>query len=962
MKPTYLKNRFLLLQTSAALALLINSATAATYTWTGVTSTTWSVATNWTGGIPAVANTSDVIIGGITNVGNMLAGSQSYTVKSLTFDGTNDANTALTLQTTGNNNSGSRALTFSSDLGNATMTVAADSTGDKTLNRGGTAVSDIVLTSSLDIVHNGSGNLTIGPLARFTSAGGINKSGTGTLLLSGANTYTGATTITTGTLSLGSGGTTGSLTATSAITNNSNLTINRSDAFSQATDLGAGVAITGTGSFTKAGTGTTTLTAANTYTGNTLVSAGTLKFAKTASFYSDVIDATTGAKLTVNSGGTAAFNIGGTGEFTEANINTLLGASTGTVGFKTGSVLGLDTTNASGGNFTLAGTLANPTGSTSLGLTKLGTGTLTLNGTNATYTGLTTVNSGTLLLGHPTDTLSSSSAITVDGATAVLAIAGNSDTVGVVSLKNGGSITGTGGTLTGASYSVESGSVSATLGGAGIALTKSTAGTVTLSGTSTYTGITTLSAGILNVGVAESVGVSGPLGNSASANPGSIVFGGGTLQYSVSNTHDYSGRFSTDAGQAYSVNTNGQNVTWAANLTGSGVTLTKTTGGGNLTLSGNNTFTGGVTVSASGGKVIAGHNNALGSGTVALAGQAATLELANGIAVANAMSVAASGNFKILRLADGAISATYAGNIVNSEDVGSNFDLSASTGGTLTISGIISSGHANAGFETVGAGTVTLTGANTYTGGTTVTTGTLTLAATGSIATSSSVAVGAAGSLDTSAQAAYTIPGTQPLAFGINATGSGSSGKIVAAGLNISSAVVTYNITGTPDDPVYVLATYTSLTGTFATVPAPPTGYTLDYAYQGNKIALVLPASNNYASWADDNGIPGEPASGDFENDGISNVVEYALGTSPTVSTQPAGVLSGNVITFTKGADAIANGDVSWVIETSQTLAAGSWTAVVTQPAADPAPTISYTLTPSTPEKNFARLKVIQIP
>jgi hypothetical protein len=73
-------------------------------------------------------------------------------------------------------------------------------------------------------------------------------------------------------------------------------------------------------------------------------------------------------------------------------------------------------------------------------------------------------------------------------------------------------------------------------------------------------------------------------------------------------------------------------------------------------------------------------------------------------------------------------------------------------------------------------------------------------------------------------------------------------------------------------------------------------------------------------------------------------------------------VLSGNVITFTKGADAIANGDVSWVIETSQTLAAASWTAVVTQPAADPALTISYTLTPSTPEKNFARLKVTQIP
>jgi autotransporter-associated beta strand protein len=405
-------------------------------------------------------------------------------------------------------------------------------------------------------------------------------------------------------------------------------------------------------------------------------------------------------------------------------------------------------------------------------------------------------------------------------------------------------------------------------------------------------------------------------------------------------------------------------VTWAANLTGSGVTLTKTTGGGNLTLTGNNTFTGGVFIGTPGsnGAVIAGHNNALGTGTATINNTGSFLLLADGITITNALTVGEKANNKGLGLLSGATSGTYSGNITNSEENGANFDLSADTGGTFTVSGVISGSIAAAGLEKTGAGTVILTAANTYTGLTTVSAGTLTLGSTGSIAASSSVTVGAAGSLDTTAKATFTISGAQPLALGINATDSGSSGKIVAAGLNISSAVVTYNITGTPDDPVYVLATYTSLTGTFATVPAPPTGYTLDYAYQGNKIALVLPASNNYASWADDNGIPGEPASGDFENDGISNIVEYALGTSPTVSTQPAGVLSGNVITFTKGAAAIANGDVSWVIETSQTLAAGSWTAVVTQPAADPALTISYTLTPSTPEKNFARLKVIQTP
>jgi hypothetical protein len=42
--------------------------------------------------------------------------------------------------------------------------------------------------------------------------------------------------------------------------------------------------------------------------------------------------------------------------------------------------------------------------------------------------------------------------------------------------------------------------------------------------------------------------------------------------------------------------------------------------------------------------------------------------------------------------------------------------------------------------------------------------------------------------------------------------------------------------------------------------------------------------------------------------DGITNIVEYALGQKQRVFTQPEGVLPGNTITSTKGADAIANG------------------------------------------------------
>ena len=174
-----------------------------------------------------------------------------------------------------------------------------------------------------------------------------------------------------------------------------------------------------------------------------------------------------------------------------------------------------------------------------------------------------------------------------------------------------------------------------------------------------------------------------------------------------------------------------------AELNGGGV-LTKSTTG-TLLLDTANAFTGGVSISATGGKIIAGHNNALGTGTVTLGGQAATLELANGITVANAMTVAASGNFKIIQLQSGATSATYAGNITNNEDVSANFDLIASAGGTLTVSGNISGGHALAGIEKLGVGTVILSGANSYTGTTTVSAGKLVVSNFGNGVTASSL-------------------------------------------------------------------------------------------------------------------------------------------------------------------------------------------------------------------------------
>ncbi|WP_312857865.1 autotransporter-associated beta strand repeat-containing protein [Mesorhizobium zhangyense] len=102
-----------------------------------------------------------------------------------------------------------------------------------------------------------------------SGTGTVSKAGAGKLTLSGANTYSGTTTISGGTLEVGDGTTSGTL-GSGDVNNGGTLAFNRSDIVTVDNE------ITGTGKLNQTGTGTTVLTGDSTYTGATTVSAGTL--------------------------------------------------------------------------------------------------------------------------------------------------------------------------------------------------------------------------------------------------------------------------------------------------------------------------------------------------------------------------------------------------------------------------------------------------------------------------------------------------------------------------------------------------------------------------------------------------------------------------------------------------------------------------------------------------------------
>ena len=399
------------------------------------------------------------------------------------------------------------------------------------------------------------------------------------------------------------------------------------------TTFGGGLA---TGGLIKTGTGTLTLTVNESFSGGVTVNGGTLKL-NAGGWYINPFGSTN--LVTINSGGTlqtngahslgvdsnSVFVNGGTLQLAAENYITTLHMAGGSV---TGGELrtwgGTMTFDASATGSTISSPNFNLVGSATLqvadgaaasdllisgaisntnGITKTGAGTLTLSGTN-TYTGGTTINGGTVeLTGGAAQ--ADSNAVTLANTAGVVLKLNNSETIG--SLAGGGT---TGGTVNLQANTLTAGdstntSFAGVISGTGGAITKAGSGTLTLSGTNTYTGATSVNAGVLAINGDQSAATgavtvsnadtklmgTGTVGGSITINTGAILAPGnaavGTVGLSNNLTLNSGSIFEWEIGSTPAETGRGTNYD-AVNLAG---TMGGTGGILRVVLNGSQTFT-----------------------------------------------------------------------------------------------------------------------------------------------------------------------------------------------------------------------------------------------------------------------------------------------------------------------------------------------------------------------------------
>ena len=196
--------RNFILPLAAALALLVDHASAGT-TFNGgasASSGNWNSALNWEGAVPTFDETTDLLFKA-TNANNRTTSviASARTVRSLTFNSnvTNDFEIRLA--------SATGALPVDMTMGGAAnaaaITVNSGAVTNITIGKGTNATSgNLILANNLTVAQDSTaGTLTIdAPITETGGSYGLTKNGAGSLVLSGANTYSGATAVSAGSL------------------------------------------------------------------------------------------------------------------------------------------------------------------------------------------------------------------------------------------------------------------------------------------------------------------------------------------------------------------------------------------------------------------------------------------------------------------------------------------------------------------------------------------------------------------------------------------------------------------------------------------------------------------------------------------------------------------------------------------------------------------------------------------
>ncbi len=508
-------------------------------------------------------------------------------------------------------------------------------TGALSLNAGTLEISTGFSTSRTITLGDVASTFQIDPSQTYTvtsaigGTGALNKTGTGTMVLSGSNTFSGGAVVTAGTLQISandrlanagnvtvSGGTFDLQTFTDTVgavslTSGSIIGTGTGALTGSSYDVQSGTVsaiLAGTGALTKSTSGTVTLTGANTYSGGSTINAGTVIVNSAAS-----LGATSGG-LALNAG-TVEVATG----FSTSRVYTL-GNSASTIQVDPSQTLTI--TSAIGG-----------TGA----LNKTGTGTLTLSGTN-TYSGGSIINSGSVIANSAASLGATSGALTLNAGT--LEIATGYSTGRTYTLGNAAS-----------TIQVDSSqtlTMTSAIGGTG-KLNKTGAGTLLLTVSDTYSGGTDIAAGILELG-----GDSAGNENAGSLGSGAVTVdtggqlrlggsGGAVVVYNIANgiTLNNGSIVVVDGEQhlqgAVAIGSGGGTLTTQFNVkdlyldggvTGSGaLTIDNLApasfGDGQVHFSGTNSYSGTLTVNGAstgfhGGRISVDSNNALSNASIVM--------------------------------------------------------------------------------------------------------------------------------------------------------------------------------------------------------------------------------------------------------------------------------------------------------------------------------------------------------